>query len=129
MAYLLDTCALIWWTLDPDQLSKNARLACSKMEKSEGFVSSISLWEIGIKLKNKKLDIGMSIETYVSKLEQLSFLTILSVDTNIWLKNLALDWSHCDPVDRTIAATAIYKKLSIITKDSIIREFYGKCIW
>ncbi len=129
MAYILDTCALIWWTLDPEQLSKKAEQACSKMLKSEAYISSISLWEIGIKIKNKKLNIGMDIESYVSKLEQLSYLTILPVDTTIWLKNLSLDWKHKDPVDRTIVATAAYKKLHLITKDQSIRDFYPKCVW
>src|SRR5690349_2607201 len=129
MAYLLDTCALIWWTLDSDQLSKKAKLACGKMTKNEAYISSISLWEIGVKIKNKKLDIGMDIESYVSKLEQLSYLTILPVDTNIWLKNLSLNWKHRDPADRTIVATAIYKKAHLITKDETIRAFYPKSLW
>ena len=129
MAYILDTCALIWWTLDSDQLSKKAQQACSKMVKSDVYISSISLWEIGVKIKNKKLDIGMDIESYVSKLEQLAYLTILPVDTTIWLKNLSLNWKHKDPADRTIVATAIYKKAHLITKDQTIRDFYPKSLW
>lgn len=129
MAYILDTCALIWWTLDSDQLSKKAQQACLKMTKNEGYVSAISLWEIGIKIKNKKLDIGMDIETYVSKLEQLSYLKILPVDTTVWLKNLSLNWKHKDPADRTIVATAFHKKAHLITKDEIIRDFYPKSLW
>ena len=58
MAYLLDTCALIWWTLGSDQLSKKAKLACGKMTKNEAYISSISLWEIGLKLKTKSLILG-----------------------------------------------------------------------
>ena len=129
MAYILDTCALIWWTLDSDQLSKKAQQACLRMAKSEAYISSISLWEIGVKIKNKKLDIGMDIESYVSKLEQLSYLTILPVDTTIWLKNLSLNWKHKDPADRTIVATAIYRKAHLITKDQNIRDFYPKSLW
>lgn len=129
MAYVLDTCALIWWTLDPGQLSKKAEQACLKMAKEEGFISSISLWELGIKIKNKKIDIGMEIETYVSKLEQISYLTILPVDTTLWLKNLSLDWKHKDPADRTIVATALQRKAKLITKDETIRDFYSNSIW
>lgn len=129
MAYVLDTCALIWWTLDPEQLSKKAKEACNKMAKAEAFVSSISLWELGIKIKNKKIDIGMGIDSYVTKLEQISYLTILPVDTTLWLKNISLDWKHKDPADRTIVATALQKKAPLITKDEIIREFYSKSIW
>lgn len=59
---LLDTCALIWWSLDPERLTDKALKTCLQMEQTEGIVRSISLWEIGIKIKNKKLDIGISIE-------------------------------------------------------------------
>lgn len=129
MAYVLDTCALIWWTLDPDKLSKKASQACLKMTKDEVYISSISLWELGVKIKNKKLDLGMGLETFLSKLEQLSYLTILPVDTTLWLKNLDLDWKHRDPADRTIVATALQRKAHLITKDEVIRKFYSKCIW
>ena len=71
----------------------------------------------------------MGVETYVTKLEQISYLTIVPVDTTLWLKNISLDWKHKDPADRTIVATAIHKKASLITKDETIREFYSKSIW
>ena len=49
---LLDTCALIWWTLDPREAVRvSGERACRLMERQGGFVSSISIWEIGIKVK------------------------------------------------------------------------------
>ncbi|KKK67831.1 hypothetical protein LCGC14_2950150, partial [marine sediment metagenome] len=54
---------------------------------------------------------------------------IIPVDENIWIKNLSLKWSNNDPADRTIVATAMLKKLPIITKDKIIRDFYPEIIW
>ncbi|MBI2601679.1 MAG: type II toxin-antitoxin system VapC family toxin [Deltaproteobacteria bacterium] len=129
MSILLDTCGLLWWTLDPDQLSHEALKACEKMERGEGFVSSISLWELSIKVKNKKLDMGISIEKYVDKLYQLGYLKILPVDEKVWLKNLSLPWSHRDPADRTIVATAKIRNYGLVTSDKRIRKFYEKCIW
>lgn len=126
---LLDTCALIWWTLDPEQLSDKALKTCQQMERNEGIISSISLWEIGIKIKNKKLDIGMSIEKYTELLHKLGYLKIIAVDEKIWVQNLSLCWKHSDPVDRTIVATAKLYKASIVTTDEHIKQFYEKCIW
>ncbi len=126
---MLDTCALIWWTLDPQQLSVKATEACRKMEQNEGIISSITLWEIGIKLKNRKLDIGMSIEQYVNLIHKLGYLKIVPVDEHIWLKNLSFEWEHRDPADRTIVATAMLNKCSLVTSDGIIRAFYGKTLW
>ena len=40
MTVVLDTCALIWWSLDPERLSNQASLACDRMEKEKnGLVS------------------------------------------------------------------------------------------
>jgi PIN domain nuclease of toxin-antitoxin system len=45
---VLDTCALIWWSLDPNRLSPPAKEICTEMEKQKnGFVPSIAIWEIG----------------------------------------------------------------------------------
>jgi PIN domain nuclease of toxin-antitoxin system len=65
---LLDTCALIWWTLDPEKLSRNAAEVCNKINHSGGFVSAISIWEIGIKIQKAKLDIGISLADYINRL-------------------------------------------------------------
>jgi PIN domain nuclease of toxin-antitoxin system len=57
---VLDTCALIWWSLDPDKLSKRAKEACSQIEQEKnGLVPSTAVWEITIKGKNHKLDLGV----------------------------------------------------------------------
>ena len=35
MKIVLDTCALIWWSLDPDMLSPSAQNLCDVMEKTK----------------------------------------------------------------------------------------------
>lgn len=126
MKLLLDTCALLWWTLDQQQLSHHV---LSTLNEQELYVSSISLWEIGIKIKNKKLDIGMSIKTYVEKLHDISTLTILSVTEETWVSNIELPWDHKDPADRTIVATAELMQSWIVTTDQIMSAFYPKIFW
>jgi PIN domain nuclease of toxin-antitoxin system len=52
LSIVLDTCALLWWSLDPDELSNSARLAIEKMEREKnGITPSMSIWEI-VKLDN-----------------------------------------------------------------------------
>jgi PIN domain nuclease of toxin-antitoxin system len=126
---LLDTCALLWWTLDPDRLSPKAKKACDGIATGEGYISSISIWEVGIEIKNKKLDIGISIDEYTQRLKMMKTLHIIPVDEAVWLKNLALDWSHQDPADRTIVATAMLHALPIVTKDGHFKAFYKRIIW
>jgi PIN domain nuclease of toxin-antitoxin system len=119
---LLDTHALLWWALDPGQLSPTAAERVSEMEKLGGFASSISIWELGIKAKRGKLELGISIEEMVRRIERSAVVELVPVDTTIWLRSLALDWAHTDPADRVIVATALLKGVPLLTKDAVIRD-------
>ena len=126
----MDTCTLLWWSLDPDQLSIPARIAIEKMEREKnGVTPSMAIWEIAIKVKNKKLDLGIPLDIYVSKLKQSDVVQIMPVDEDILVKSVNLQWSHRDPVDRIMVALALHNAYSIITKDLEIREFYPHTIW
>lgn len=98
------------------------------MEQQGGFVSSISIWEIGIKLKRGKLELGIQLEDFVSRLKQTN-VQIIPVDEAIWIENLRLPWEHRDPADRTIVATAQMRRLPVVTADKVIRSFYQSIIW
>jgi PIN domain nuclease of toxin-antitoxin system len=126
---LLDTCGLLWYTEDQDKLSATAKKHCEQIYHNGAFISSISIWEIGLKIKNGKLDIGTTIDDYLSRLKSLNTIEIIPVDEKIWLESLRLDWEHRDPADRAIVATANLKQLPILTSDTIIRAFYKKIIW
>jgi PIN domain nuclease of toxin-antitoxin system len=54
---------------------------------------------------------------------------IVPVDDLTWLKNLALDWEHRDPADRTIVALATLRHLDLVTKDRDIAASYPKTLW
>ncbi|MDB9522229.1 type II toxin-antitoxin system VapC family toxin [Dolichospermum circinale CS-1225] len=130
MTFVLDTCALIWWSLDPDKLSLKAKSACEKMEVGKnGLVAAISLWEIAIKIKNQKLDLGVSLTTYLETLQKSDVITIIPIDENLWLESVALEWSHKDPADRVIVALAKKYQADLITADKIIMGFYDSVIW
>lgn len=122
MKVLLDTHALLWWTLDSDQLSSKAQKICRGFGEEAGLVSAISIWELGIKIKRGRLDIGMPIEVYADRLQRLKDLKILPVTLEIWLKNLELNWDHRDPADRTIVATSLIHQAILLTRDSVIQD-------
>ena len=126
---VLDTHVLLWWTLDPDKLSPVAERLLNDPGTTEIVVSSISIWEIGIKIKRGKLDIGLDIETYASRIKKIDSLAIMPVTEKIWLANLALDWEHRDPADRTIVATAKVANAQLLTKDESIQGFYDLALW
>jgi PIN domain nuclease of toxin-antitoxin system len=126
----LDTHALLWWALDPVQLSATARRKVKSMEESGGFVSAISFWELGLKIKRKQLNIGLSIEEFARRIERSGIVEVVPVDTTLWLSSLALRWEHRDPADRVIVATALARGVPLLTRDDAIRAFRGvDCIW
>ena len=124
---VLDTAALLYWTLDPDRLSPAARQAIEQADRL--VVSSISLWEIALKAKYRKLDVPLPIADYVERLQRLEPLEILPVDVQTWLDNLNLDWEHRDPADRTIVAIATRLACPLVTSDRVVADFYQETIW
>jgi PIN domain nuclease of toxin-antitoxin system len=122
---VLDTHALLWWALDPEKLSERARSVVAGMEQHGGFASAISIWELGIKLKRRKLELPLSIDELVRRIERGHVVELLPVDASLWLRSLALPWEHQDPADRVIVATALSRNLPLLTKDETIRSFSG----
>ena len=127
---VLDTCALIWWSLDPDKLSQKAKAACEQMEqKKNGLVPSTAVWEIAIKIKNRKLDLGVDIDDYIATLKRSDVVRIIPIDEEIWLDSVRLEWEHRDPADRVVVAIAQRNQASIITADQKISSFYSSVVW
>lgn len=127
---VFDTHALLWWTLDPEKLSHTARSICAGIEEQGAYMSSISIWELGVKIRNEKLDIGMSIRQYAERVQRLGCVETIPVDESVWIRNLELEWDHRDPADRTIVATALILGLPLLSKDDAIRSYHGiESIW
>jgi PIN domain nuclease of toxin-antitoxin system len=126
---LLDTCALVWWTLDPDKLSPTATRRCRTIGRDGALVSAMSLWELEVKIRKKKLDLAMSLDKYCARLTSLGSITIVPVDAAVVLKSHHLRWQHRDPADRMIVATAALHDAALVTADEAIRGFYGKAVW
>ena len=124
---VLDTSALLYWTLADAKLSTNAAEAIR--QDLEIMISSISIWEIGLKVKRARMSLPLSFPAYVDRLKEVDKVQVLPVTETTWLKNLELDWDHKDPADRTIVATAIMLGCPLVTSDARVRSFYGAAIW
>ena len=130
LTIILDTCALIWWSLDPDELSPAAQSAIEGMEQSKnGITSAMAIWEIAIKVKNQKLDLGFPLAKYVGRVQQSDVVKIVPVEADLLVDSVNLEWSHRDPVDRIMVALANQYGAPIITRDRKIRDFHSNVIW
>lgn len=127
---LLDTHALLWWALDPDRLSPDAAKAVEQMERDGAFASSISIWELGVKVQRGKLDLGIAVDEFARRVETSGVVELVPVDTALWLRSLALPWDHRDPADRVIVATALLLDVPVLTKDAALQAFDGvETVW
>ncbi len=122
---VLDTNVLIRWLVWPEKLSKKANNAIEKAKsKQEIIISSISIWEICLLVKSKRLNLTVNLETWIEKLENLSYVQIVPIDNKIALKSVFLNSDfHKDPADRIIVATALVYGAKLVTKDQKILEY------
>lgn len=122
----LDTHALVWWVSDPTRLPAKARRAIDAAIKAEESiaVSSISLWEIAMLVERRRLVLTIDVETWLTTVEALPFLTFAPVDNRVAIRAVRLDgFEHRDPADRMIVATALGLGAILVTADARLRAY------
>lgn len=129
---LLDTHALLWWTDNAKELSSRARAAIEK-ERSTGecAISAISVWEVCMLARSRDLTLRVDIDTWLGDMMAIPFLQVISVDANIAKIAVFLPtWSHKDPADRIIVATALRLGIPLVTGDAKIRAYkHVRTVW
>ena len=123
MKLLLDTHTFIWAVSDPDRLPKKARTAIESPD-NELFVSSVSFWEIAIKVRSKRLaPIGDYGQDMISVAESTGFRSIPLEPVEAATSAELTEDSHFDPFDRMLIWQAISRKMVLISGDSEFRRF------
>lgn len=117
---LLDTHMLIWLLIAPEKLSPKAKKAILAARKSGPLaLSAISLWEIAWLAENKRIDIDVSIESFVKKCA--SYVQVIPINPEIAVRSVQFPDSYPkDPQDRMIGATAIVEGFRLLTHDARI---------
>ena len=128
MKVLLDTCTLIWATLSPSSLSREARDTISD-EANVILVSAASAWEIATKVRLGKLPGAEKLERdYLDVMEDADY-TLLDIDTASALRAGRLLAEHRDPFDRMIAAQALGQDIPVLSPDPQLDQFGLRRIW
>jgi PIN domain nuclease of toxin-antitoxin system len=125
---LLDTHTLLWATLSPSFLSRQAAAIIAN-ERNVIFVSAASAWEIASKVRLGKLPGAEALERdFLEIMEQAGY-TLLSIDVQSALRAGRLTAQHRDPFDRMIAAQALASDIPILSTDSRLDAFGIRRIW
>ena len=118
MKLLLDTHALLWALIAPEQLSADARAAITD-PAAQVAVSAVSFWEIAIKAGLGKLTLtGTTPEALVEAAQQQGF-DLLPLDPRLAasFSRLPVDPQHRDPFDRMLVWQAISLGYSLVSRD------------
>jgi PIN domain nuclease of toxin-antitoxin system len=128
MRVLLDTHAALFAWIEPDRLSARAREVI-RDPANQLFFSQVSSLEITLKYKLGKLALPESPETYLrSRIERFTF-TYLPLDDEDVYGILRLPESHKDPFDWLLLSNAMRRKLPILSKDEVFRDYPVEVIW
>ena len=124
---LLDTSALLYWTLLPERLSEPAVRAIENAE--ERLISVVSLWEVALKQKKGALELPLPVTEFTSRVRRAEGTTIVPLELETAVDGALLDWSHRDPADRWLVALATRRNCSLVSSDERIRRYYALSVW
>jgi PIN domain nuclease of toxin-antitoxin system len=113
--FLLDTHVLLWYLNNDERLSIYYQETIQNL-KNEIYVSSMSLWEIAIKISLEKLDFTYSL-TELEQFIKMQQFTLLPINPNTLDTLTKLPYFHRDPFDRYLIAEAKTLDLELISDD------------
>ena len=125
---LLDTHVWAWSLIEPGFLSPPAR---ETLERATGLtVSAVTFYEIAQKVRLGKWP---QMTAHLHRLADLAAeqsVAVLSVTAEMALLAGQVDWSHRDPFDRILAATALVSGMDIVSADAAFDAVPGlRRIW
>lgn len=129
---LLDTHTWIWFVSNPEMLSNTAKNRIDRAVKKKSiYISSISVWEMALLVRKKRLHLSIELDEWIAKSESLPFFSFMPITNGVALRSVQLAPPlHNDPADRLIIATAQHLDCTIVTKDEKILNYpHVKAIW
>lgn len=128
MKFLLDTHTFIWFVQGNQRLSSAARTLIETPE-NQRLISTVSLWEIAIKMSLDKLDMDSPFNQLIPAQLINNNITILPI-TVVHLHGLIeLPFHHRDPFDRLLIAQAKVEEIPLVTQDREFQAYDLQLMW
>ena len=126
MNVLLDTCALL--ALAAGELP--AAAAAALRNAPEAYVSTVTPWEVAIKVAGEKLRLREPPVQWFEALIERYDVREIPLDAAVACAAAALPLLHRDPFDRVIVAVARTHGLTVLTSDENIARYPGvRTLW
>jgi PIN domain nuclease of toxin-antitoxin system len=124
---VLDTHAVLWWTLEPARLGREARRHLKNADRIG--IPSICFWEASLLVRKGKLELDLSMVEWARSVCSIPRVDVLPLELEIALLADTLDM-HPDPADRFIVATAMTHRAPLATKDESLRALkFLQSVW
>ncbi|MBQ9183280.1 MAG: type II toxin-antitoxin system VapC family toxin [Neisseriaceae bacterium] len=122
--YLIDTHILIWLAVSPTKISKNI-IKIIENTDNKICVSSISFWEIAIKISIGKLSLqGLTIEDLVQFcIQQDIEIVQLPISAVTFYSHLSIKENHRDPFDRALISLCITDNYIFLSVDDKLHQY------
>ena len=117
---LLDTHTWAWALTATQRLSPKALAAIERAETVS--ISAITLYEVGQKARLGKWPVMAELVPQLVSIAARQEARLVSVTPDITVLAAGFDWSHRDPFDRLIAATAILLGGLLVSADETFDE-------
>src|SRR5947209_16111524 len=128
MRVLLDTHALLWWTLEESLLSSKARNIIANFD-NEVFVSAASVWEISTKFRLGRLPQAVPLaHSLRGQMRKLGFTELPISFVHAETAGL-LPGPHRDPFDRMLIAQALTDGLLLVSNESVFDAYNVRRVW
>lgn len=130
MKLLLDTHALLWYSINDPQLSSIASAAILDPQ-NEVYMSAVSHWEMAIKISIGKLQMHSPFREFLETCENQYMFMLLPIlpAHSVQLSILPFIANHRDPFDRMLVAQAMVENMTLISKDLAIDEYSVNRLW
>ena len=123
MRLLLDTHTFIWALSDPEKIAPAATDAIGDPDNMVS-VSSVSFWEIAIKLRNGRLaPIGTPGANIVEAAKSMGFLPIELTPNEAADHGQLTEDTHFDPFDRMLIWQEIHRDMTLVSCDREFNKF------
>lgn len=127
MLLILDTHAVLWWTLDSHRLGKQAARALAEAERVG--IPAIALWEVSVLVRKRKVHLDLPLAEWAERVLAIPRVEALPLDAAVALRADGLEM-HGDPADRFIVATALEHRARLATKDALLRKLtFLETVW
>lgn len=128
MKALLDTHALLWFIHGDKRLSARSREILLD-QQSKLFYSLVSIWEITIKESLGKIKLSKGWLKSIESELKVNGVLQADIDFRTFKTLNSLPFHHRDPFDRLIISQAISKDLTILSRDTVFKQYTSNVIW